>query len=398
MEKFVLMLKNEEILLFEVAFGEKIHAEFIEGLSAFTKAPVGIANETDPQERDFALIKFLNSRCISPNRWDYFEILKRTKSISGLELSFKGHGLSLSDHYWYKRVDEDLRYEDINFFENGFDDSFGKAILRSDYESLEEVNLNVPDVTTPGWAAKAWINEEDGPYLWKLGIHKGHGEESLGEVLASHLARRLFGEDEVLHYELKEANGQFASVSKCLVNIDEELIPLAHALPEHIVELSLMDKKNRDHVDTLLNALREGGFEDVYQIYVKMMCLRTLAFVNDFHFNNISMIRNLSTGRSRVAPIYDLAGAFGGTEKGRQFLSKLDKGSLLLVYFAYGMLDEKWDYSWYDPQKIEGFEDEIREYLSESDFYSEELIDIILGVYRHQKKSLDNMAEKAKRG
>ena len=62
------------------------------------------------------------------------------------------------------------------------------------------------------------------------------------------------------------------------------------------------------------------------------------------------------------------------------------------------MLEEKWDYSWYDPQKIEGFEDEIKEYLSKSDFYSEELIDVILAVYRRQKKSLDNMAEKAKRG
>ena len=33
-----------------------------------------------------------------------------------MDLLFKGHGLSLSNHYWFKKENEKPSYDDINFF------------------------------------------------------------------------------------------------------------------------------------------------------------------------------------------------------------------------------------------------------------------------------------------
>ena len=64
----------------------------------------------------------------------------------------------------------------------------------------------------------------------------------------------------------------------------------------------------------------------------------------------------------------------------------------MIVYFLYRGLEKDWDYSWYNPDSLIGFEDEIREYLSKSDFYTPDLIDNIIEVYNEQKKYLNEIA------
>lgn len=41
-------------------------------------------------------------------------------------LDSKAYCLSLSDQYWVKRIDEDILWEDINFFDNEFSEDIGK--------------------------------------------------------------------------------------------------------------------------------------------------------------------------------------------------------------------------------------------------------------------------------
>ena len=112
--------------------------------------------------------------------------------------------------------------------------------------------------------------------------------------------------------------------------------------------------------------------------------------------DNISVIRNLKTKEIRIAPLYDLAGAFGSTQRGKEFLSNLTRGSFLVVYFIYGNLDKNWDYSWFDPKTLDGFEDEIREILSKSDFYTPILIENIIQTYISQKEALIHLANEQK--
>ena len=57
------------------------------------------------------------------------------------------------------------------------------------------------------------------------------------------------------------------------------------------------------------------------------------------------------------------------------------------------VLESSWDYSWYDSTKLEGFEEEIRNILSKSNFFTPELIDKIIDVYQHQKDALDEISK-----
>ena len=389
------MCKNDEVASFFVSFGERVRISFIEKLSHFDKAPHILLNKTDKDDLNYSLSIFIRKRSIPAMRTGCENILKATKCRDGIELAFKGHGLSLSDHFWYKKEGEELKYEDINFFTNKWDDTFARAILSNDYELLKKADLNVPDITTAGWGVKGWIYD-DGPKLYKLGIDETHSEESIAEVLASKLARRLFNEDGSSHYELKTINGKYASVSPVMINIDEELIPLSTVLPTRLYDL--YREKNND------KRLNREFFEELshytdinlLEFFVKVACFRSLCFISDLHFDNISIIKNLKTNKVRVAPLYDLGGAFGSTRTGKAFLSKITPASYIVIYFLFSGLEEDWDYSWYDKNCLNGYEDEIREYLSKSDFYDEGLINNIIETYRYQKKSLEELVDKSK--
>ena len=388
------MHRNDKVLSFSVSFDNGLCAEVIEKLNGFDKAPFGMNNDVSMEKLNSLLMRFLTCRTIPETRWDYQEILKYTGVKNLYELSFKGHGLSLSNHYWYQKEGENLKYEDINFFENKWDDSFAICVLKGDYESLKNVSLNVPDLVTPGWGVKGWLCEENGPHLYKIGIAKDHYEEPIAEALSSRFAKRLFNKDEVVDYRLKEIYGKYASVSKVIIGADEELVPLSEVLPFEIN--TLYRDRNHDHDKTkaFFEALDQSDIPGLKEFFVKISCFRSLCFVNDLHFDNLSVIRNIDSGKIRLAPLFDLGSSFGSSERARNVLSKANKATYVIVYFIFSDLDPDWDYSWYKPELLDGFENEIKEYLSKSDFYSEELINNIIDVYQHQKDSLNAMAGK----
>lgn len=396
-EKYILMYKNDEVLSFSVTFAKRNDVQIIDKLEHFNEAPYGVKEAKDIKERNDALFRFFNARAIPGTRPGYKKILRALKCADGFELSFKGHGLSLSNHYWYKKESENLRYEDINFFTNKWDDTFGRALINEDYKTLKKADINVPDIVTSGWALKGWIYD-DGPKLYKLGIAEDHSEESISEVLVSRLATRLFdNENEILKYELKKLdNGRYASVSKAMIGIDEELVPLSIILPHNLYELYINRNHDRKFTELFFEKIKDTDYPELSTFFVKIMCLRSLAFLSDLHFDNVSMIRDSATGKLRLAPLFDLAGGFGSTERGRTYLSNLDKGGLMIIYFVFGNLDQTWNYSWYDASRLEGFEEEIREYLSKSDFYTTDLINSIIYVFKQQKATLDTLALKQK--
>lgn len=387
---YILMFKDEEVLSFSVDF-RKSSVTFLRKLEHFDKAPYEISG--DDHEIQTKLNYFFHHQRIPEFRHGYREILKATHAKNGFNLSFMGHGLSLTNHYWHKKKGENLRYADINFFTNKWDDSFGRALLREDYEAMATADLNVPDIVTPGWGRKGWIyDEEKGPRLYKLGLHEGNSEEALGEVLASRLAQRIFGEGQAVVYDLETVEGRYASVCSPMIAVNEELIPLSALMMGDLFGLYHAGRTDKLRRKEFFEKLKTSEYAFLYSFFVKLACLRTLCFVNDLHFGNISLIRNTDTGEVRVAPVYDLGGSFGSSATAKSLLSNFDRSTLLIIYFMYNILEPEWDYSWYDKGKLVGFEDEIRNVLSKSDFYTPELIDAIITVYQQQKAVLDEIS------
>ncbi|MBQ2070440.1 MAG: hypothetical protein II467_05875 [Bacilli bacterium] len=392
-QEYIFMYKDFEVFRFEADFEAK-RATLLEKLEHFDKGPYLISKKDANLE--YGVTKFFQRRTIPDTRRGQKEILAATGCENEFELSFKGHGLSLSNHYWFKKEGENLRYKDINFFENKWDDTFARAVLSADYEALKHASLEVPDIVTQGWATKGWIYD-NGPKLYKLGIDPDHSEESLGEVLASLLARRIFKKGEVLEYELGKWGEKYASVSPTMVGENEELTHLSDVLPHSLYMLYSSRNRDKNMRAEFFEILKDYRLPELYPLFVKLTCLRSICFVHDLHFDNIALIRNVETGDYHPAPFFDLAGSFGGTTTGKSFLSNINKATYMIIYFLYSGLDPEWDYSWYDPAKLEGFEEVIRGMLSKSDFYTPQLIDNIIDVYHHQKETLDEYWENDKK-
>ena len=148
--KCILMNKNTEVLV----------AEYDSATGVFTKvydvyninyAPYILKSfytSEDINETAFRtnLSKWFQERGI-PSWRDKLDLLLHRLNINApFELLDKAFGLSLSDQYWLKPYDSDIKYDDINFFDNDFDYvGFMEASLSKNSKMifLERFNLNV---------------------------------------------------------------------------------------------------------------------------------------------------------------------------------------------------------------------------------------------------------------
>ena len=180
------MQRDRELVDFEIdpTTGK---ARVIDAASGDLAASAGLARKN----RDRVLTALIERRAMSTLRKDKDGVLAAFGAKSLVDLALMGHGLSLSDQFWYRTPGSAERWEDVNFFDNGWDPGFGAAILLGDYARLAACSPDVPEVTTPGHAVKAWERNDGGIYLVKA-AERPDGAEHVGAKLAFDLCSRLF--------------------------------------------------------------------------------------------------------------------------------------------------------------------------------------------------------------
>ena len=196
------MQRNRELVDFEVdpATGA---VRIIDVASDVLAASAGLTRQNGNE----ALARLIERRAISPIREDKDAVLAAFGAKSPLELALMGHGLSLSDQFWYRTPNGAERWEDINFFDNGWDPGFGAAVLKRDYSSLSTCSLDVPETTTSGHAVKAWERDGDAITLVKAAVYPD-GCELIGAKLASDLCATLFDEGCSIPLKIVERYGR----------------------------------------------------------------------------------------------------------------------------------------------------------------------------------------------
>jgi len=112
------------------------------------------------------------------------DMLQRTELLS------KCYGLSLSDQYWICPLDSNLKWTDINFFENTFSGDVGDILFGHEPSDDEQINLMSPDNTSDGWLQKKWV-VSDGIRLLMKGGSGPYQQESLNELIACAVMKRL---------------------------------------------------------------------------------------------------------------------------------------------------------------------------------------------------------------
>lgn len=225
-------------------------------------------------------------------------LLHRLNIIAPNELLNKAFGLSLSDQYWLKPFDTNIKYDDVNFFDNDFDYSeFLEASLSKNSSTIiNENSLKTPNNTTDGMLKKAWVIEDGIRYLLKSG-YKTEVLQPFNEVLASEICKRL-GFNHVT-YTLDLYKNTVVSKCPCFINKDIELVT-AYQVVSDIWDF------NVDSYEKYISKLEEMGINDARREVENMFILDFLIMNEDRHLNNFGIIRDVDTLKwVYVASIFD---------------------------------------------------------------------------------------------
>ena len=370
MSKFTLMNRNIKIFDFEYNDEEHLIVKFEQNYpDNEIYAPFGLIKDNGIDKKQFN--KWWRNRQIPASRKGLKDVLHKNdiydKDNFDL-LDAKVYCLSLSDQYWVKRIDEDILWEDINFFDNNFSEDIGKALFCGDKISAE-LDLNTPDIICNGNYEKRWKIIDEDRYLVKSG-GKMINQEPFNEVIATKLYERVLNDDEYVKYEIVYDNNKVVSVCKNFITKDTELIP-AWQINEYY---EFNDDENKyEHYIRCLNELSVPNADILID---KMIVCDFILANKDRHFNNFGVIRNVETLEfERVAPIFDNGCSLWFDENdmyvGEFFLTNpfenYEKTQLGLVK----------NISWLDIKKLEGFVDEVKEILTSNKLLSHERINKI---------------------
>lgn len=246
------------------------------------------------------LNNWFKGRGIPSWRKDLKRLLDNLNIEFAEELLDKAYGLSLSDQYWFKSVDDKVRWEDINFFDNDFE--FEGFLTASFSDSIDSSQINKesyvsPNNTTDGMLQKAWIIENNKRILIK-GTYTASRQEPINEWLSSQICKRLgfdYCNYEVDHYKEN-------IVSKCLnfLNNEEEIVPACD-----LFESKKKDNNTNDY-EHYINILEDLNIPDVRENLENMFIIDYLVMNEDRHLRNFGAIRNVITGKyEKLTPIFD---------------------------------------------------------------------------------------------
>ena len=243
-------------------------------------------------------------RSIPLSRSGIKEAMEKLEISTPTVLLTKCYGLSLSDHFWIKPHNLDIKWDDVNFFTNEFSDDLGKILLGSDSNG-KKLDLSSPDNTSIGNLKKRWKIIDGKRYLIKGGSSP-YRQEPLNEVVASKIMDIL----EIPHveYSLIWDEGLPYSVCKNFIGADEDLVT-AHQIS------TVLKKLNSDSsYQHLLDCCDYLGMKMTRVInYIDRMLVVDFIIANeDRHFNNFGFIQDIkSLEFINFAPLFDNGSSFG---------------------------------------------------------------------------------------
>lgn len=301
--KCILMNKNTAIMLVE--YNTTFNGiENIYDIYNIEYAPLSISN--DNKTLGANLLKQINDwfkgRGIPSWRKDLEKLLEKLNVSSKEELLNKSYALSLSDQYWLKEENSNVKWQDINFFTNDFEyEAYLEASLDSSSSlttSKDKAILRSPNNTTDGMLQKGWIIE-NGKRILVKGTYTSSREEPFNEWLASQISKRLG-----FYYcnYFVEWTDKTKLISKCenFVSEDEEIISA------YDVFKSEKKPNNINDYEFYIQVLEKHNVPNARKNAEDMFILDYLMLNTDRHLKNFGVIRNVNTLEwVRTTPIFD---------------------------------------------------------------------------------------------
>lgn len=391
--KYTLMNAEHEVLEFETDNRDSIN--IIRILDEFEYAPMHFSRHFQDMEKlNYDLISFILNRTINSARSDAKDIFAGVGVNDNVALSLRSLGLSLSDHYWYRPSGSGLKWKNVGCFDRKFDTSFGEAILRRDYAALAKADPYTPDCTLGGISRKAWINIDGSPLLLKSEAGTSKFIEQ-SELLSARLTERLLEKDDYVAYTRREFAGESYIACRGMVDSGEEFVPAQDILTmmgESRADTFKYISKDDELLERFTRTLEDFGIENIKAYYAKLAAAFNLSLAGDCHLNNFGFIRDLKTMKLKAAPLFDRGRSFGSfgepIENGRyscaEYAIESTKTVFVMMLFHSTLIHKDWDFSWYNPQKLEGFEDDIENMLSICVDIPKQYIEMLKAAFQYQ--------------
>lgn len=325
--------------------------------------PVGISCKNGIADRK-ALNEWWTDRSIPASRSGVRNALEHLNISNTKMLLVRCFGLSLSDQYWIKPQNEEISWDDINFFNNPFSEDIGDVLFGTP-KNMESFDFSSPDNTSDGCLKKRWKLINGKRCLVKGGSDLAR-QQPFNEAIATKIMERL-GISHV-GYELIWDSGSPYSVCEDFVTADTELVSAWRIL-------QTQKKPNNVSVyQHFVNCCQALGVTDIVKSLDRMLVLDYIIANEDRHLNNFGLLRNAETLEwIGFAPIYDSGSSLGYDKVASQIRSQADITCKPFKKSHADQIKLVSDFSWIDFDKLSDVDEIIRETMAVEE--AQELID-----------------------
>lgn len=325
--------------------------------------PVGISCKNGIADRK-ALNEWWTDRSIPASRSGVRNALEHLNISNTKMLLVRCFGLSLSDQYWIKPQNEEISWDDINFFDNPFSEDIGDVLFGTP-KNMEGFDFSSPDNTSDGCLKKRWKLINGKRCLVKGGSDLAR-QQPFNEVIATKIMERL-GISHV-GYELIWDSGSPYSVCEDFVTADTELVSAWRIL-------QTQKKPNNVSVyQHFVNCCQALGVTDIVKSLDRMLVLDYIIANEDRHLNNFGLLRNAETLEwIGFAPIYDSGSSLGYDKVASQIRSQADITCKPFKKSHADQIKLVSDFSWIDFDSLSNVDEIIRETMAVEE--AQELID-----------------------
>ena len=324
--------------------------------------PLGVAGYRKEIDRG-ALNRWWQGRSIPASRSGLREALELLEIALPQTLAEKCLGLSLSDQYWICPAKQELRWEDVNFFDHAFSEDVGNALFGRKSDSTR-LNLMSPDNTSDGWLRKKWVIYNGKRYLMKGGSGQVQ-QEPFNEVFASRLMARS-GMVDFVPYTLHWEDDMPYSLCENFITRDTELVSAGSILqawkkPNHVS----LYRHFSDCCATL-------GIPNAREGLNHMLTIDFLIANTDRHLNNFGAVRNAETLEwLGLAPIFDCGTSLWNDLPTSKISMDADIPSKPFQPTHTRQIALVTDFGWLDFMQLDGMREELEGLLAENPYMDE---------------------------
>ena len=231
---------------------------------------------------------------------DYMLSCLCLKNLSQLKL--KGMALSLQDCYWMKKNDVDLKWKDVNFFDNGFTDDVANVLYGMKIDAYG-FDLKSPENTTAGYTKKYWKYNNGNILLYKSGTPP-YRQQPLNDAIFSEICSRL--NIDHVEYDAVMDRDIPLSVCNCFTSKDIEFIPAVQ-----VMRMFSKDKNDSD-LQHYVKCCENLGVKDTFTFLSGMFVVDRIMNNDDRNYTDFGLLRDSDTREFiKHAPLFGCGNSLG---------------------------------------------------------------------------------------